>query len=563
MVVCIAATVAFAVAAIFVSREWWLRFFAHPQVDSVIAAQGVTLWREMLGVTAAGLMCAWLMLRRLGRAEKPGSSCASDEMGRTRPVGLIGLVVVAALIRATRINESLWYDEIASWRTYNGGTNGPGAVLGAFLDPINHVFHTLLNRWSVEALYPTLTLEAAFRMPALLFALMTVPVMFALGRASAGDRVGWIAAMLAAFAPVCVLESVEARGYAQMIFFSAAATLAFILAFRRASVPMWLLYALCCALGVWSHFVTAWIAIGHGAWLMWKVFRVREDRTRCLQGFTAVALGGMLSITLYSPLLPGLLAWRENFEASNASQPRIVGPEGWHAILQLGGSWLAPAAFAGLIMFFAGTLAVLRRTHVDVTRRITTGDALTLALIGLPLMLLAVSVGGTWLYARFMLFSIPGALLAMAIGVDRLWDRRRIVGVSALSAIIISSLTDLASRPPKQPLREVVEYLRAHRIEGDRVVAVSLAHDVLSVYAYDMKITDSFFFGSDLAETLDAIQPRWVIVEYPLHVPADRFELLKARGYAEVAHLPGWADWGHGDVLLFDRTEPPPVAAAN
>lgn len=553
MVACMTAALISAVAATLVARTWWIAFFAHPAVESNLTEQGVTLWRTMLGVMAIALPAGWWMLRRLQATSMRMDVAADSGRHRTSRTGLLGLIALALALRAMRINESLWYDEIASWRTYNGGVGSFGATLGAFLDPINHTLHTLLNRWSVEHLFPTLPLEMAFRLPALLFSIMTVPVMFGLGRAATGsERIGWIAATLAAIAPVCVLEGVEARGYAQMIFFSAAATWTFILAFRSGHAAMWLLYALCCMLGVWSHFVTAWVAIGHGAWLMWRALREREDRGRCAQGFIALALGGLLSITAYSPLIPGLLAWRSNFAATSASQPRIFGPEGWHAVLQLGGSWSVWAAIAGAAMFGLGILRVLRRKRLEDSSQISSGDALTLALVGLPLMLLAVAVGGTWLYARFMLFGMPGALLAMAIGVDALWHRKRGLGIAALALIVASSLVDLWLRPAKQPLRESVEYVRDRQQPGDRVLAVGLAHDVLSVYGYDVEIAESFMFGRDLEQKLDAVRPRWVIVEYPRHVPADRYELLEARGYVKVAHLPGWADWGHGDVLVFE-----------
>jgi hypothetical protein len=88
---------------------------------------------------------------------------------------------------------------------------------------------------------------------------------------------------------------------------------------------------------------------------------------------------------------------------------------------------------------------------------------------------------------------------------------------------------------------------------GERVVAIGVAHDVLSVYGPDLNITDSFMLGRDLAHKLDLEQPRCVIVEYPRKVATARYELLRARGYVEAARFRGWADWGHGDVLVFVR----------
>jgi len=116
---------------------------------------------------------------------------------------------------------------------------------------------------------------------------------------------------------------------------------------------------------------------------------------------------------------------------------------------------------------------------------------------------------------------------------------------------------DLSIRPAKQPLRDAVEYVQSHRQEGDRVVVVSLAHDVLSICGLDLNIVDSFMLGRDLQQKLDAVQPRWVIVEYPRRVAEDRHQLLLGRGYRAVERLPGWADWGNGDVLVMERVGSP------
>ena len=470
---------------------------------------------------------------------------------------MAGLIVAGLLVRCTRLTESLWYDEIASWRTYNGGTRGAGAVLGAFLDPINHTFHTLLNRWSVHWLVGEVGMEVAFRLPALLFSLAAIPVMFGLGRTVAGQRVGWIAAMLVAIAPVCVLEGVEARGYAQMIFFSAAATWLLIEAHRSGRPLLWLLYACCCALGVWSQFVTAWIAIGHGAWLVWRLVREREHRHRCAQGLIALALAGVLALTLHAPLVPGLLAWRENFAAQSPDQPRILGPEGWHALLQLGGSWYWWAAIPGLVCVAIGIGRAPGRKQPTSALWISPAPVIAIAMLGLPLMLLVVALSGSWLYARFMLFALPGAMLAMALGVEAIYSRHRVAGRVVLLALVVASAIDLYVRPPKQPLRDAVEFVRTRWQEGNRVVAVSLAHDVLSIYGIDLNIADSFMLGRDLDQKLDAVQPRWVIVEYPRRVAEDRHQLLLARGYRAVERFLGWADWGHGDVLVMERVPSP------
>jgi hypothetical protein len=559
-----------AAAGMLISTDAWSTWLAHPAVSAAITRQGAELARAMLVVLAAMIVLTWVLLARLARqrgshAFAPSSTLSSSQAARwamkpTQRWTVAGLAGLALVLRLTRINESLWYDEIASWMVYNAGVNGAGGIVGSFLDPINHVLHTLLNRWSTsESIVGAVGMEPAFRLPALAFSVMTVPTMFALGRAAMGERAGMIAAGAAALAPVCVLEGVEARGYSQMIFFSAAATWLLIEAWCRPHAPwLWMVYALACALGVWSQFVTAWVAIGHGAWLTWRLFVHRDDRRKCAAGLTAVGLAGVASLTLYAPMIPGMLAWRANFLAQRGDEPRIFGPEGWHALLQVGGAWYWWAALAGLAVGGIGVVCMLRRGQRRVGVEIAPGDALALALLGLPLMVLAVAVSGSWLYARFMLFAVPGGLLVMVMGVEALWRWRRDAGIAAIVVISSGWIIDLAVRPPKQPVREAMTFINARAGVGDGVLEIGVAHQIAAIYADPDKrlvLRSSYFHGEDLAGKLDAGVPRWVVVEYPGKVPGERYALLRKRGYVEAARFAGWADWKHGHVLVFERRD--------
>jgi hypothetical protein len=98
-----------------------------------------------------------------------------------------------------------------------------------------------------------------------------------------------------------------------------------------------------------------------------------------------------------------------------------------------------------------------------------------------------------------------------------------------------------------------MEYVLRRSEPRDRLVAVGLAHDVLRIYAGDIQIDNSFRFGRDLAAKLDAIQPRWVIVEYPLHVGGGTYEILDRRSYELMQESPGWADWKHGNLRVYEK----------
>ncbi len=228
----------------------------------------------------------------------------------------------------------------------------------------------------------------------------------------------------------------------------------------------------------------------------------------------------------------------------------VLGTEGWHALLQLGGSWYAWAALPGLVLIIIG---VAWRRPDERTRMPGLGDAAAITLLGLPLFAAVVTVAGSWMYARFALFSVPGAVLLMAAGIDRLWSWRRAAGLAAAAVMVACSVADLLIRPPKQPLRDAALHVRERLEPGQRVLIVGLAHQVMDAYMADLQPAWSLLHGVDLERQLEVAEPAWVIVYYPQRFTADRRAVLADRGFVLERTFPGWVDWDNGDVLVWAR----------
>ena len=549
LIVAACGAVACACMALFIDTASWAAWFHHPGREPMpdVTVQGAKFCRLMLCVTAIVLAFATLALMRLNRGDSIATIETAENRRRLR--WLLGIVIVALLFRATRLNEGLWYDEIASWMTYSAGLDSPGPVIGNFRDPINQAFHTLLNFYSVRWFADWIDIELAFRLPALLFSVISVIAMFGLARTVSGERVAMIAALLMAILPVSVLEGIEARGYSMMICFSALMTWMLIEARRRQRTWIWILYSIFCALGIWSHFVTVYVPIGHAVWIAWRAIFHRELKF-AISALLALALGAILTLTLYAPMIPDMLSARGMFAAVNPGQPRVFSIEGLHALLQLGGSWYPWTAMPGLILLIIGMLSLRNRAREN-------ASVVAASLIGLPLMLLTVILSGSWVYARFTFFALPGAILLIALGIDALWNRSRRAGIAAIALIVIASITDLAIRPPKQPLRNAATFVRDHLQTNDRIIIIGLAHPVMRLYINDLNPRYVFRHGEDLERQLDRINPAWVIIEYPRHVDESRYALMRDRGYQHVETFRGWADWVHGDVLVLRRNFAP------
>ena len=459
---------------------------------------------------------------------------------------LAALTAVGLLLRASRVLESLWYDEIAAWTSH--GILGPRAIIASFAEPSNHIAHTLLSWYSVTLFEPAIGFAMALRVPALLFSLAAITAVWGLARQVLGPRPALFAAGLMAVLPVAVLEGAEARGYSMMICFSALASWTLLANIRTERAWRWALYAALIAIGVWVHFVTAFVAIGHAAWLAWRAARHREIAL-AVRGSMAIGVAALAAIALYAPAMQDMFAGRGMYGSSRGDEPSVFGPEGWHTVLQLGGSWYAWAALPGLALVVAGGVTAARGAAPRQGPGLR--DAAALALLGLPIFLLVVLGTDSWMYARFALFSLPGAILLMAAGLDLAWMRHRTAGMAACLVVVAASCADLAVRPARQPLRDAAALVRDGRGDGEKILVIGLAHRVIDAYLADLEPLYSFMHGRDLARQLTRHEPAWVVMYFPDSVSDDNYALLEERGYEMVQRFPGWADWTNGDVLVY------------
>ena len=530
--------------------EQWTQWFAHPARIPLpeVTRQGAVLWRIMLIIAAVSLIAIPLTLTQLQSRGEPLDE-QPDKSGSLDLWIVAGLIAIGLLVRATRIGESLWYDEIAAWLSF--GIHGPGPIMGNFYDPANHVAHTLLSWCAVELIEPALGFELALRLPALLFSLAAIAGMYGLARLTLSRRAAVVAGLFMAVLPVAMLEGTEARGYSMMICFAAWMTWLLLATRSGNRAWMWCLYAVVCALGVWTHFVTAFVPIGHAVWLIWRATRHKETAW-AIRGALALTLATVLSIALYAPAIPDLLNAQSIYIASSGTEPGVLGPEGLHALLQLGGSWYPWAAWAGLGLLLLGLTTTPPRPKND--SRPLLREVGVIAMLGLPLMVIVVSLLGSWMYARFALFSLPGAVLFMAGGIDLLWRKKRLAAQSLVLLIIALSAVDLLVRPAKQPLRDAAEFVAQQRTANDSILVIGLAHRVMDVYLFDLQPAYSLGHGVDLSQKLNDVNPQWIILYYPNHLTPDRATLLEHHGYKLTQQFRGWVDWNNGDVQIYTRS---------
>jgi len=528
-----------------------------------VTLQGAHWWRIAAVACAAtwwilgSLIAHWTSRRAIARTAPIAAASLT-----LRPLLITGaLITLGVSERIWRITESFWYDEISALIDY--AQHGPGPIIGTYFVPSNHVMHTLLS-WCALTLAGGIN-EVILRTPAFIAGVLAIPAAAWLLH----ETCRWMqrpsrvlpaaAAAATAIAPIVVLESCEARGYSLMILCAAISTALLLRGMRRTCLACLLSCALVTALGIWSHLVFAGLPIGQGITLLICVFTAR--RSGSAQRIPAMALaslclGAVTACVLLTPLVPDMLRIRREFAALDGNEPSLLSLEGLHLLLGLGGAW-SWAALPALVLVCAGLVGAVR----DTPRRVP----LALMLLGLPVVALGTELGGSWMYARFGLFALPGCITAMVLGATDIvaWvtqrtpsadpaSRRPLIAALLILAVAVPWTIHIFRLPPKQPLRDAVEWILAKEPTTDRIGTVGLADNVLAYYAVlqDIDIVPTGSGGRHL-DALDS-DIRWLIVLYPRTIDVNAKGVLD-RNWSEHRRLRGWVDWNNGDVIVYRR----------
>ena len=467
-------------------------------------------------------------------------------------VAMVAAVLLATAIRAPFLTDSLWYDEIAAFLGYS--INGPWGAVSTYYTQANHVLHSLLAWGSGAALGVD---EVTVRLPSFLAGLGTVLAvawlaMTALGRDAKGVRLAVTAAFITALLPIAVLPATEARGYSLMTLFSALMTGAFLRALRIRTRSAWLIYAAACALGIWAHLVTVCVPAFHAAWCVAVLVRGAPSTASGITpkaaraGLMAIGMAALLTLFVYAPILSAMFAIRSEFRALDGNEPTLIGPEGWMMLLSIGGAWKVWASLAALPLVVAGLAAATRDTRLRTALVLSLGG--TVLALAFPLFL------GSWLYARFLAFTMPGIALLLAAGFLEINDRTpraaRVIALLVASAWIAS----LATLGPRQQIREAVMYVASHRTPTEGAFAVGLPDDVHQWYAVPLGIDmpGSGPYGTALQQHLHDPAAAWAVLLYPRTLTAAADQLREA-GFVEEARFPGWIDAGGGEIIVLRR----------
>lgn len=345
------------------------------------------------------------------------------------------LLVFSALVLGNMTRWSIWFDE--SFSAYLMRFNLAEITYFTAVDVHPPLYYWLLKAWtSVFGMS-----ELAVRSMSLVFAVVGLVGVFVLiRRLFASTNWALIATAAAAFSPMLVRFSHEARMYTLVFAIVVWATYVLVRAMASGTKKWWIGYGVLIALGMLTHYFAALAWLAH--WV-WRAIEARSGRLKSFwtkQWFWAHAL----ALGIFLPWLPIMVSQFKSVQAgfwipplsaytpvdylSNMLLYRQYGAvKGWWAV----GCWIGSLALLYGAWWFVAKSKRSAQPHVNLLASLAIAPPILLAVVSVP-PLSSTFIDRYVMYAQIMLAVI--AVLGIAMIAKK---RQRIAGV--LAAILILS----------------------------------------------------------------------------------------------------------------------------
>jgi 4-amino-4-deoxy-L-arabinose transferase-like glycosyltransferase len=404
---------------------------------------------------------------------------------------LIGLTGIGAILRLYSLGtNSLWLDEASTLAFARQ------SLIGIWESTVGGEFNPPLFYWLEHGMLLFGDSEFVLRLFPALLGVLTIPVVYLIGREFRDQNVGLIAAAFLAFSPFHIFYSQEARAYAPMLFFFSLALLFYVRASRSDETRPWVLFGLFSAVAFWMHFyaiVPVAVLILHA--LVTRAGDVARNLALALIAFTAASL-------------PLLIVTINLFLVRTASAPTfgIQGPGVvYQTLLQVSGfSDLILVPF--IVLFLIGVAYTWREDR--------NGALLLILMMVLPLAASLVLSSRMPMLPRYLIYLLPVYFIGIASaypGLCALVRDGRAVYLFVAAAVLIGTpfLATYYTTPQKDDWRGFSAGLGRMTGEGDLVVV--LPHYVTKPldYYYSNTTDRTIEIGATTGEDLEAIRDRY------------------------------------------------------
>jgi uncharacterized membrane protein len=340
---------------------------------------------------------------------------------------LIVLTVVAAVLRLIEIgHQSLWYDEAYT-------------VMLVKL-PLGRMLSTIPKTESTPYLYYLLAWvwthifgrgAAELRALSAVFGIAVVPVAYlATAKLLENRRAALYVAALAAFNPLLIWYSQEARAYELLVLTAAGTLLAFAYAREQPTNKRLALWAVACGVALVSHYDTALVIVPEAVWLL-VANRPRKETWLAI-AFVGACGCGLLPL-LIAQSSTGNSAWIQKYAPLNQRLGQIL-PQ---FIVGIGSRGYVELMWLGFVLGAVALVLLFRfASSTDRRRALAVG---ALALGGFALIMAVDAAGSDTLLTRNLLALWVPLAIVLAAGLGS--RRAGVLGIGITTLLCVIGLT--------------------------------------------------------------------------------------------------------------------------
>lgn len=385
---------------------------------------------------------------------------------------LPSILGIAALTRFLFLGgKSFWLDEGASVALAR--LNGSAFIQRLWSHEANMaVYYLLLRGWLHFG-----SSEFWIRSLSVVPGLATVPVVYVIGRKLFDQRVGLMAALLLSVHVGHVAYSQEARGYSLAVFFAALSCLYFLRLMERSGTSDVALYVVFSVLAVYTHFFASLILAAQCVSLIGMPPRQIPWR-RLIISVTLIVVCCVPAVVFAFSEDVGQLNW---VRKTNLRELH-------HTATLLTGNGLVLVAY--LLLWILGIAAATSIWRKAGRSSQSWPYTFVISWLFTPLVLaLLISMKKSVLAPRFLLTSVPAAVLLASVGIVRL---RTPVRAVTLGLVFLLSAGALAGyyKKPKEDWRAVTRYV-LNQAQPDDLVVIYPQWDGVAVDYYRGRMSES------------------------------------------------------------------------
>ena len=387
--------------------------------------------------------------------------------GLSNRVKISIILLLGVVLRLYRLGRyDYWFDEILCIFQKNDIS---GIISGKVLDSNPPLYFLFLNFWGRLS-----DGEFWMRLPSVLFAFITILIVYYFTRKFIDERTALIASFLLAVSPFHIYYSQEVKMYSLLILLSFISVASLTLSLREENKKYFISYSIATAAALYTHYFAIYLLIVEiGVILILLIFK---DVRRNFKKLFCFSIAGIFLI--YLPWVPVML--KEHFFNTSGFVGTWIPKPGiktfFYTLKNFSVGFSSPrvnyipASITYASLAFAGMIHLIKEKK-------TTGLFIVAFVFSAPLGLFLASLKSPVYLDRYISFVLPFFLIIVSAGMRRFRSTALVIVLVILSVFSFFGYRDMYEKIPyinqapgeheRVSMRAPVEYIKSRWKEGD------------------------------------------------------------------------------------------------